>query len=384
MTTLVFEGWRQVPHSYAMCLQQLELECLRRPDVQVYHTSAPYPDPNWKPESNLFSMEDMHRLLSIPTRPLDLKPDAVIRMTWPFNFEVDRSNCPTFIWGTTECRKVLPIAMASGKAPEQELPGVASQVIAISRWAAEGFIRSGVPVERVHVIPAGVDASIMHPVTSKEDRDALRRNIGIEESITLLNIGAMTDNKGVHLLLHAAALLLDRFPNLRVVLKGSDSIYKSQKLLSMYAKRVPPDLLQKIEPHVRYTGLTLSAIEMRGLFHAADFYVAPYMAEGFNLPVLEAAACGVPVICTAGGPTEDFVQDSWCKRIRSKIRAVNEFDGDEIVPDFDHLVELLAESIADQRWRDQAAVAGPKWVQQHFTWGHVVDKIINLVRFVSF
>ena len=44
-----------------------------------------------------------------------------------------------------------------------------------------------------------------------------------------------------------------------------------------------------------YTGGTYSCDKMADLYRAADVYAAPYRAEGFNLPVLEAAACGVPV-----------------------------------------------------------------------------------------
>ena len=46
---------------------------------------------------------------------------------------------------------------------------------------------------------------------------------------------------------------------------------------------------------------------MAALYNLADAYVTPYHAEAFNMPALEAAACGVPLIVPRGGPTDDFV-----------------------------------------------------------------------------
>ena len=50
-----------------------------------------------------------------------------------------------------------------------------------------------------------------------------------------------------------------------------------------------------------------SGAQMAALYNLADAYVTPYHAEAFNMPALEAAACGVPLIVPRGGPTDDFV-----------------------------------------------------------------------------
>ena len=50
----------------------------------------------------------------------------------------------------------------------------------------------------------------------------------------------------------------------------------------------------------------------------ADVYVSPYKAEGFNLPVLESMALGVPVIVTSGGPTDDFTNSKFAKYVDSE------------------------------------------------------------------
>ena len=69
-----------------------------------------------------------------------------------------------------------------------------------------------------------------------------------------------------------------------------------------------------------YLGLaiTLSSDELAELMACADVYVSPYKAEGFNLPVLESMALGVPVIITKGGPTDDFTNAAFAKYVDSE------------------------------------------------------------------
>ena len=71
-----------------------------------------------------------------------------------------------------------------------------------------------------------------------------------------------------------------------------------------------------------YFGRPMPFNRMVSLYHASDCYLSPYLAEGFNMPALEAAACGLPLICTAGGPTDDFVTDAFAHRIRSQVSTV--------------------------------------------------------------
>ncbi len=207
--SVVIEGWHHLPHSYAMCTQYIELDLLRRPEICLYHTHIPYVSDAWKPDFQLFSPEETAKLRSIPSRPPDLRPDVVIRMDWPFRFQPDPSGCPTFVWGTTEHYCVPAYALASGRAPSEELPKIITQVIALTKWAATGFRKSGVPTKRVHIVPAGFDPKTFFPA-SPTQRQQTRENLGWTDAHVLLNVGAMTPNKGIQTLLTAAAYMIDR------------------------------------------------------------------------------------------------------------------------------------------------------------------------------
>ena len=60
-------------------------------------------------------------------------------------------------------------------------------------------------------------------------------------------------------------------------------------------------------PSIRLISGHLNLAQLNCLYNAADAYVTPYRAEGFNLPALEAQSCGTPVVATRGGATDDFL-----------------------------------------------------------------------------
>jgi len=93
---------------------------------------------------------------------------------------------------------------------------------------------------------------------------------------------------------------------------------------------------------------------------------------------LEAAASGLPVVCTAGGPTEDFVTDNFTRKIQSRrISAL--LDGQEIYglePNLDALTEVMIAVAQDSPWRHRAAEAAALHVRSNFTWDHAVDRLV--------
>ena len=75
-------------------------------------------------------------------------------------------------------------------------------------------------------------------------------------------------------------------------------------------------------PEIIYLNEELPPDALPGLYAACDCLVLPYRGEGFGLPVLEAMACGRPVIVTAGGATDDFVRDDFSWRISASRKLL--------------------------------------------------------------
>ena len=117
-------------------------------------------------------------------------------------------------------------------------------------------------------------------------------------------------------------------------------------------------------------------------YQLADAYVSPYRGEGFNLPVLEASACGTPVICTKGGSTDDFMNEDTARFIESRPADVTIREGVTgfgLEPNLDHLIHLMLEAMENAEWRDRAARVGPARAAREFSWDLAVDKLLHAI-----
>jgi glycosyltransferase involved in cell wall biosynthesis len=228
-----------------------------------------------------------------------------------------------------------------------------------SAYSRAAFVDSGVPGELVKVVPNGVDLDRFSPEGPVRE---------LPGDPTFLFVGGTIYRKGIDVLLRAWD---EAFPEggARLVIKafGSDSFYRGQSVDELIRGRRGVVLLQDdLEPD-----------EVAALYRGADVLVQPYRGEGFCLPALEALACGVPVIVTAGGPTDDFVDDSCAWRVASGRAplppgALGDLapagDGYLLEPEIASLVEALR-SAADAQVRAAKAAAAHA-AAERFSWEH--------------
>jgi hypothetical protein len=132
----------------------------------------------------------------------------------------------------------------------------------------------------------------------------------------------MNDNKNIRTPFKAFAAIAGRQVHARVTLKGNDMLYASQQRVELSRHGLTLAEIQRVQPRPAYTGQTLPFRQIGILDQAMDAYVSPYAAEGFNLPALEAAACAMPLICTAVGSTDDFTSADFALPIAAKEQQV--------------------------------------------------------------
>jgi glycosyltransferase involved in cell wall biosynthesis len=378
--SLIVEGWRFLPHSYAIVNQWQLLALSRRPGLDLKIVDLPLPAKRWKQQTGLFDPPAEECLQNLQIATAQDHADVTLRLAFPFDFSRSRSPL-TAVFGTCEHQIVRKDQLPNMEAYERlqrHPPAKEIKAVTPSTWSAEGFYNAGFRPEQVIVVPHGVDVETFRPMP--ELRPQIRKKIGIpDDSFVFLSVGAMTGNKGIDLLFRGFAEVSRTYPNAFLLLKGIDPLYKSSAFLSENMKVLSPADRERVEARMIYFGGSFRLKKMAQLYQAADAYVSPYRAEGFNLPVLEAAASGIPLICTGGGATDDFVTEVFARKIESK-KVSGRYDGQEVFrlePNLEHLIALMGSAIEEHSWRVTASTAGPAHVRANLTWDHVVDMLLR-------
>lgn len=378
---LIVEGWRFVPHSYSIVNSFQMLELLKRPGIRLFHRDRFFRK-RWKQVSGMFPPEQEAALREVPAPGEDQAGDVTLRMYGPFDFGGSRSR-RTGVFAATEWGRISAAMLQHMKRDPEGRPAVAPGVVVVtpSRWSQEGLVRSGLDPEAIRVVPHGVDPEIFRPAADGR-REALRRRLQVDGRFVFLNVGLMSNRKGIGVLLKAFSRVIQRHPECRLVLKGREAMYGSRGSVAECVRAVlTPAEEREVMSRCVYLGRTLSFAQVAALYRAADAYVAPYVAEGFNMPALEAGACGLPVICTRGGPTDDFTTADFALPIDSR-RQTMVIEGEErdfLAPDLDHLTSLMIEVVENPSLIARARSAGPPSVHGRFTWKHVVDRLLAAI-----
>ena len=171
-----------------------------------------------------------------------------------------------------------------------KLPNIAKKahcVITDSESTKNDIIKLlNVPEEKVKVIYLGVDG-VFKPLIDTKALASVKKRYGLPEKFILF-LGTIEPRKNIQGLMKAYAKLCEETSfNHDLVLAG-DIQWKSGGL-----KNLIKDL--RFVDRVRFIGY-VDETDLANLYNLADIFVYPSFYEGFGLPIIEAMACGVPVV----------------------------------------------------------------------------------------
>lgn len=316
---MLVEGWRGINHSYAMVNQYQLLELLKLEEFSIFHLDVPFAKPGWNSAQNNpgFSADAMQRIGDIPTATRE-RYDVVYRIASPFS----KSNTPAakHVTFMTSEFGLAPVNFFERNVDIEFYCRDRNIVVVPSNWSRSKLIEFGFPEDKVSVVSHGIATDVFFP-SSGSERLALRQSIGIgPDDFVFLNLGAMTWNKGVDVLMHAYNSVRQRHANAVLVLKDDPGLYGigATTVINRMMAEGELNMSDEVRLSIKLISDTLTMRQMRLLYGAADSYISPYRAEGFNLPVIESIACGTPVIVSRGGATDDFCESTTAQFIESR------------------------------------------------------------------
>jgi len=199
----------------------------------------------------------------------------------------------------------------SGQLLTRRLARSVDAFISVSRISAEKFSRwSKVPMERAFILPNCVNLDQFQPQT----RDmSLVKRYGLQSSRVILTMGRLAPQeryKGFDEVIDVMPLLLKQFPNLKYLIigDGPDRARLEAKAAGL-----------ALSGNVIFTGY-IPESEKVAHYNLADAYVMPSMGEGFGIVLIEAAACGVPVIGSKADGSREALLDGRLGRLVDPIK----------------------------------------------------------------
>jgi glycosyltransferase involved in cell wall biosynthesis/2-polyprenyl-3-methyl-5-hydroxy-6-metoxy-1,4-benzoquinol methylase len=167
---------------------------------------------------------------------------------------------------------------------------------------AELVRHSGYETDRIRVLPLAVPLERFKP-TGKDA--GLVRKYGLEGQRVLLFVGRMAGNKRIDLLVRALAEIKEEISDVKLLLVGDDRSSPAFVAIVEEAKAQAKEL--GVAEDVIFTG---RVDELPKYYNLCDVYVTSSLHEGFGVPIIEAMACGVPVVGSHYGALPETIGEA--------------------------------------------------------------------------
>jgi glycosyltransferase involved in cell wall biosynthesis len=236
----------------------------------------------------------------------------------------------------------------------------ADAFVAISSAVKGELAIHGVNRKAVHMIPNSVDTELFHPV-SRQERQEIRAILGLPSDDMIVTFtGRLVSYKGLPLLLRVWQEIQRRHANVSLLLVGSGGldIHNSETELKEFVTA------NCLEHSIRFIGGVHNVYEY---LQASDLFVFPTESEAFGISLIEAMACGLPVVSTSVGGIRDILQH------RVNGLAVNPGD-------FQELYDALDTLLTDHALADNLGRAARQTVEEKYSETSVTAKYVALFR----
>jgi len=223
-------------------------------------------------------------------------------------------------------------------------------------------LRASLDPLMVSVIPNAVVAESFEPLATNSSNKQVSsngqdtrapalppRHVGPHDTITIVVISRLFYNKGTDLLIAAIPRILASDPNVRFIIAGSGP--KAIDLEQMLERRVLQDKVEMLGP-VRHE-------EVRDVMVRGHIYLHPSLTEAFGTVIVEAASCGLYVVCTRVGGIPEVLPPHMTTFAKPE-------EDDLVLATGKAIAALRANKIRTEKFHDQ--------VKMMYSWTNVAER----------
>ncbi len=221
-------------------------------------------------------------------------------------------------------------------------------LIALTNHQAENLSRMG--ANSINIIPNGIDLKSF----KEKPKLLFKEGLGIPRGRVILGVGRIAWYKGYQDIIKALPYVLNRIPDVYLVITGED--WGTKEKLKSLAKEY------RVNDHLIFSGY-ISKEELTAAYHEADLFISSSAYEGFGINILEAMAVGKPVIATKTGIALDLED------------TILTYD----YGDYKRLGQLIHKVLEDRIFAEELSIKALK-ISDGFSWDEVVYKTLLLYK----
>jgi len=228
-------------------------------------------------------------------------------------------------------------------------------------------------------IPHAIDTKIYYPLSS-EEKEKCKAKFGLQEKYV---VGCVQRNQG------------RKMPDRMIKTFAKFSKDKPNAVLFLHTDprdvAAPFDLIQlinryKLQNRVVFSGMSFfngfNYKQMNEVYNVMDCFLLTTSGEGFGIPTIEAAACGIPSIVTDYTTTKELLmEDGQCGLpVKLSSSLTGSWNVERGIMDDDHCVECLNKLYNDRELGKKLGQTGIEKVNKLYTWENVGKQWVNLVE----
>jgi len=238
-----------------------------------------------------------------------------------------------------------------------------------SKWQKECSIKQGYPEDKIQVVPEGVDVDIFYPDST------VRHEVTSDGRFKFFLVGRWDYRKSTKEIIQT---FLETF-------NKSEPVDLIVSIDNMWGEEM--DGLKTTEERLEHYGLNDDRIKILhfpsrmdyiDILKSVDVFVSCARSEGWNLPLIESMACGVPSIYSDCCAQLEFASGRGIpvKIVGEKAANLNDYGrytmsdlpGNYYEPDFDHLSEVMRLSYEKHETLKKLALVDSKHIREEFSW----------------